>query len=278
MSDFFSSNGRARRLIGAFAITGVMTVAGLISSGVIKPSANNGTDLGASDRYFANSYISTSTVAVHSQVGPSAVAEDVFSVGVSSTASISMVSVMNTAPSGEAPICIRKSTNDGSGICLSYTGPNNGAVTSTATLTLFGDRFIALVGEGVPSFGYFSSSRFDVYGGLRISPFYDETIDVGGATTTAITLHNSNTSALDFPAVATQSCEVLTMTVAGATTDSTVLLGGAGLNTLQGTTGISTVQGFASAAGTVTVKACNNTGTGSSDPASVTVRADIWNH
>lgn len=90
--------------------------------------------------------------------------------------------------------------------------------------------------------------------------------------------HLSATASLDFASVAAQSCSTLTMTVTGAATTDNVVLGGTGLNTLQGTTGIATVQGYVSAADTVTVKACNVTGSGSSDPASVTIRADVWKH
>lgn len=95
---------------------------------------------------------------------------------------------------------------------------------------------------------------------------------------TSIKGHLSTTASLDFASVSAQSCSTLTMTVTGAATTDNVVLGGTGLNTLQGTTGIATVQGYVSAADTVTVKACNVTGSGSSDPASVTIRADVWKH
>lgn len=239
-----------------------------------------GTSLLRWDGNFSTTTISTSTI-TRLSIGPSAGIPEtskVLKLGVNDSTITTMVSLLNEASAGEAAIDFRKSTNDGSGFSLSYTGPTNATVTSTGVLSLgAANQFVALAG-GSPSWGVYSNAKFDVYGGLRIQPIDFAFLGTGGATNAAITAHNSNTASLNFGVILAAACSELTMTVTGATTNSTVALGGANLTTLMGTAGISTYSAWASAADTVTVRVCNTTALSSSDPAAATIRADIWNH
>lgn len=94
----------------------------------------------------------------------------------------------------------------------------------------------------------------------------------GGA---AITRHLSATALLDFGPTAANTCDNLTIAVTGASDGDTVVIGtpnalASGANT--------SVTGFVSAAGIVTVRRCNVAALVAADPLAATVRADVWQH
>ena len=91
--------------------------------------------------------------------------------------------------------------------------------------------------------------------------------DAGTIVTTLIGV--SNTATLDFPSIASNGVEELTVTVTGAAVGSTVILG-APSTINSGLTWI----GFVSATDTVTIRLHNNTG-GSVNPASATWKATV---
>lgn len=89
---------------------------------------------------------------------------------------------------------------------------------------------------------------------------------------TAVTGHVSAAAALDFPNLLVGTCSQLTITVTGAATGDTVNLGApaaieSGL----------IWSGFVSASNTVTIRVCNSSGL-STNPASASWRADVWQH
>jgi len=98
------------------------------------------------------------------------------------------------------------------------------------------------------------------------------TIGSGGAPVLKVL---SGTGAVDFTALAAGTCENFTITVTGAVDGNVVSLGIPAA--AFATTEYSTIQGFVSAPGVVTVKRCNltNATTALSDPASVTIRAAV---
>ncbi len=98
------------------------------------------------------------------------------------------------------------------------------------------------------------------------------TVGSGGAPVLKVL---SGTGSVDFTALAAGTCENFTITVTGAADGDTVALGIPAA--AWATTEYATIQGFVSAANTVTVKRCNltNATTALSDPASVTIRAAV---
>ena len=95
-------------------------------------------------------------------------------------------------------------------------------------------------------------------------------INIGTGTT--ITKHLSATGAVDFAAITAPNCDTKTITVTNAAVGDTVVLGPP--STIEA--GISSWSGFVSAANTVTIKACAVAT--STDAASATWRADVWQH
>ena len=98
------------------------------------------------------------------------------------------------------------------------------------------------------------------------------TIGSGGAPILKVL---SGTGAVDFTALAAGTCETFTITVTGAADGDTVALGIPAA--AWATTEYATIQGWVSAANTVTIKRCNltNATTALSNPASVTIRATV---
>jgi hypothetical protein len=106
-------------------------------------------------------------------------------------------------------------------------------------------------------------------------------VDKNGATAigpgaTAIKLVLSTTASLNFTALAANSCEVLTVALTGAVDGDVVELGiPNALADVDGATERTTFVGWVSAAGTVSVRRCNVTGTITADPAAATVRVAV---
>ena len=92
---------------------------------------------------------------------------------------------------------------------------------------------------------------------------------------TPILGHLSATASLDFGATAANTCDDLTLTVTGAADGDTCIP--AVPNALASVAG-TIFSCFISAADTATVRRCNVTTSATADPASATVRADVWKH
>ncbi|HKO43338.1 MAG TPA: hypothetical protein VJU84_08610 [Pyrinomonadaceae bacterium] len=86
----------------------------------------------------------------------------------------------------------------------------------------------------------------------------------------------SGTASVDFTALAAGTCENFNITVTGAADGDPVALGIPAA--AWATTEYATIEGFVSAANTVTLKRCNltNSTTALSNPAAVTVRATVF--
>ena len=99
-------------------------------------------------------------------------------------------------------------------------------------------------------------------------------LTVGGGA--ALTKVLTGTGSVDFTALAAGTCETFNVTVTGAANGDSVALGIPAV--AWATTEYATIQGFVSAANTVTVKRCNltNATTALSNPAAVTVRATVF--
>jgi hypothetical protein len=97
-------------------------------------------------------------------------------------------------------------------------------------------------------------------------------LNLGGATLLDVL---TATASLNFGATAAGACDALTITVTGAADGDAVVLGVP--VALMSASEYQTIQGFVSAANTVTVKRCNltNATTPLSDPAAATVRATV---
>ena len=98
-------------------------------------------------------------------------------------------------------------------------------------------------------------------------------LTVGGGT--PITRHLSSTATLSYPAFSPQSCNDLTVSVAGAADGDAVALGIP--NALASLAGV-TWSGWVSASGQVSVRGCNATSSATTAPPSTTVRVDVWQH
>lgn len=109
----------------------------------------------------------------------------------------------------------------------------------------------------------------NVTGAMAVS----STVSIGGGAAIAKVL--TGTGSVDLTALAAGACETFTVTVTGAANGDSVALGIPAA--AWATTEYATIQGFVSAANTVTVKRCNltNTTTALSNPAAVTVRATV---
>lgn len=96
---------------------------------------------------------------------------------------------------------------------------------------------------------------------------------------TGIQKHLSATASLNFTALAANSCETLTVAVAGAADGDSVTLGVPNaLADVDGATERTTFFGWVSTADVVSVRRCNCTAVATGDPAAATVRADVWQH
>jgi hypothetical protein len=147
-------------------------------------------------------------------------------------------------------------------------------------------KFLLLIGLTVALFlpviayaqGYrlrYADATVDITGAgaIRLTPKTGQGVIVGGGTALKKVL--SATAAVDFTALAAGTCETFDITVTGATDGDSVAVGVPAA--AWATTEYATIQGFVSAADTVTVKRCNltNVTTALSNPASVTVRATV---
>ena len=141
---------------------------------------------------------------------------------------------------------------------ITVTGPTNivGATTITGATSITGATTV--------------STTLGVTGASTLTG--GATIGSGGAPILKVL---SGTGAVDFTALAAGTCETFTITVTGAANGDTVALGIPAA--AWATTEYATIQGWVSAANTVTVKRCNitNATTALSDPASVTIRATV---
>ena len=99
------------------------------------------------------------------------------------------------------------------------------------------------------------------------------TLSIGGGAAIARVL--TGTASVDFTALAAGTCETFNVTITGAANGDSVALGIPAA--AWATTEYATIEGFVSAANTVTVKRCNltNATTALSNPAAVTVRATV---
>ena len=148
-------------------------------------------------------------------------------------------------------------------------------------------KFLLLIGLIVALFlpvVVYAAGRALTYGGatveltsagaIKLTPKSGQGVQVGGGT--AIKKVLSGTGAVDFTALAAGTCETFNVTVTGAVDGNPVALGIPAA--AWATTEYATIEGFVSAADTVTVKRCNitNATTPLSNPASVTVRATVF--
>ncbi len=110
-------------------------------------------------------------------------------------------------------------------------------------------------------------------GAVKLTPKSGQGVVVGGGTALKKVL--SASAAVDFTALAAGTCETFNITVTGAADGDPVAIGVPAAG--WATTEYATIEGFVSAANTVTVKRCNltNATTALSNPASVTVRATV---
>jgi len=98
-------------------------------------------------------------------------------------------------------------------------------------------------------------------------------VTIGGGT--PITQHISTTASLDFPGIAGNSCDTLTVPVNGAADGDSVALGiSNALGSLDGVTWF----GWVSGPGVVSVRACNTARDRVPDPPPANVRVDVWQH
>jgi len=148
----------------------------------------------------------------------------------------------------------------------------------TVTVKARGDKNVNITGSTVGITGALAvtgaqtvSSTLGVTGASTLTG--GATIGSGGA---AITKVLTGTGAVNFTALDAGTCETFTITVTGAADGNPVFLGIPAA--AWATTEYATIQGFVSAANTVTVKRCNltNATTPLSDPASVTIRAVVF--
>lgn len=111
-------------------------------------------------------------------------------------------------------------------------------------------------------------------GAVKLTPKSGQGVIIGGGT--ALKKVISGTGSIDFTALAAGSCETFTVTVTGAANGDPVALGIPAA--AWATTEYATIEGFVSAADTVTVKRCNltNATTALSNPAAVTIRATVF--
>ena len=113
-------------------------------------------------------------------------------------------------------------------------------------------------------------------GAITLQPKTGQGVSIGGGT--AIKKVLSGTASLDFGATAAGACDALTITVTGATDGNPVSLGVPAA--LMSASEYQTIQGYVSAADTVTVKRCNTTNatTALSNAAAATVRATVFQY
>jgi hypothetical protein len=113
-------------------------------------------------------------------------------------------------------------------------------------------------------------------GAITIQPKSGQGVSIGGGT--AIKNIYSGTASLDFGATAAGACDALTITVTGAADGDTVHLGVPAA--LMSASEYQTIEGYVSAANTVTVKRCNTTNstTALSNAAAATVRATVFHY
>lgn len=98
-----------------------------------------------------------------------------------------------------------------------------------------------------------------------------------GATGKPISGHLSATSSITFGVIASSTCQTATVTVTGANAgDTTVATPTPVSNGID--TASTTWNGWVSSSGTVTVRACNPTGSNTVSIAAQTWRADVWQH
>jgi hypothetical protein len=120
-----------------------------------------------------------------------------------------------------------------------------------------------------------SSIGLDSTGQINLVPVAGKgtKVGTGGAPVKKIL---SGTASVDFTALAAGTCENFTITVTGAADGDSVSLGIPAA--AWATTEYATIEGFVSAANTVTVKRCNltNATTALSNPATVTIRATVF--
>lgn len=111
-------------------------------------------------------------------------------------------------------------------------------------------------------------------GAIALTPKSGQGVTVGGGAALKKVL--SATGSIDFTALAAGACEDFTVTVTGAADGDPVALGIPAA--AWATTEYATIEGFVSAADTVTVKRCNltNATTPLSNPSAVTVRATVF--
>jgi len=111
-------------------------------------------------------------------------------------------------------------------------------------------------------------------GQINVTPKSGKGVAIGGGAPVKKIL--SGTASVDFTALAAGACETFTVTVTGAVDGDSVSMGVPAA--AWATTEYATIQGFVSAANTVTVKRCNltNATTALSNPAAVTIRATVF--
>jgi hypothetical protein len=119
-----------------------------------------------------------------------------------------------------------------------------------------------------------SSVSIDSAGQINLTPKSGKGVAIGSGTALKKVL--SATASVDFTALAAGTCETFTITVTGAADGDSVSMGVPAA--AWATTEYATIQGFVSAANTVTVKRCNltNATTALSNPTAVTIRATVF--
>lgn len=111
-------------------------------------------------------------------------------------------------------------------------------------------------------------------GQINLTPASGKGVVVNGGA--AVKKILSGTASVDFTALAAGTCENFNITVTGAANGDPVFVGIPAA--AWATTEYATINGFVSAADTVTVKRCNltNSTTALSNPAAVTIRATVF--
>ena len=293
------STGGSLSVTGASTLTGAVTTTAGITSGSDISSDTDSTDsLGTTGTRWASIFSDAFTGNTIALDGATGVNSLTITDGVADALSIIHGATDFMVFDTSTP-ALTITPNTSIGGTLSVTGASTltGNVTASGTLGVTGAATItgnsvltsADVGGGYSSGGsgltLDTTGKIQTNGDLEINGYATTTAATGNIATegtlvigggTAITQHLSATASLDFPVIAANSCEVLTITVTGAVDGDVVSLGMP--NSIASASSTLMFSGWVSAADTVTTRVCQIAATATSDFAAATVRADVWKH
>ena len=193
--------------------------------------------------------------------------------GILNVTNIDRSGVISIGTSTATSINIGRSTQ-------TVTFPGSIIVTGTSTVTGVSD-ITNIDRSGVISIGTSTATTMTVGRSGQNVIFPGNASSTGtfsiGATGKPISGHLSATSSITFGVIASSTCQTATVTVTGANAgDTTVATPTPVSNGID--TASTTWNGWVSSSGTVTVRACNPTGSNTVSIAAQTWRADVWQH